>query len=331
MNTPPLLRRLVPVAALGVLALGLSAPPAAGQALARMVIATGVDPAFSQFYVAHAAGIFKKNGVDVQVNTGPSGSAMVAFLVGNQVNAAYGAEQAGITAHNIDPNVVVVAEGTTLLRWESIVGSKNVQSLDDLKGKKLGIAPGTGSEVFWLEVVKHLRLNPADYTIVNVEAPEMVAALERGNIDAFSAWEPWPTRAIMSIKGAKIIRDSQGIYTGRNFIYMNRGWIETNRDTAERFMKSMAEANDLVNHHRDEAIQMVSKFLKMPEALTRELMPKVAFPLTLTNDSLGNIRLAMDQLLKMGKLKKPLDLTEYVYPDLLRKVRPANVTYTLPK
>ena len=313
------------------LVVAMAAGAATAQSPARMVIATGVDPAFSQFYVAQEAGLFKKNGLDVQINTGPSGSGMVASLVGNQINAGYGAEQAGITAHTIDKNVVIVAEGTTLLRWFSIVGGKNVNSLDDLKGKRVGIAPGTGSEVFWLEVVKHLKLNRADYTIVNVEAPEMVAALERGNLDGFAVWEPWPTRAIMSVKGAKIVRDSQGIFTGRNFIYMNRGWIEKNRDAAERFMTSIAEANDVINNHREDATQMVSKFLKLPPEITRELMPKLAFPLALTNDSVANVNIAMDQLIKMGKLKQPVDLREYVYPDLLRKVRPANVTLTLPK
>ena len=57
-------------------------------------------------------GFFEKNGLDVTVNTGPSGSAMVAFLIGDQINAAYGAEQAGVSAHMRDPNVVAVAEGT---------------------------------------------------------------------------------------------------------------------------------------------------------------------------------------------------------------------------
>jgi hypothetical protein len=89
--------------------------------------------------------------------------------------------------------------------------------------------------------------------------------------------------------------------------------------------------NDLVNNHREEAIQMVSRFLKLPVEITRELMPKLAFPLALTNESVGNINIAMDQLIKLGKMQKPLELREYVYPDLLRKVRPASVTLTLPR
>ena len=35
---------------------------------------------------------------------------------------------------------------------------------------------------------------PKDYTVVNVEPPEMLAAIQRGNIDAFAVWEPWLSR-----------------------------------------------------------------------------------------------------------------------------------------
>jgi NitT/TauT family transport system substrate-binding protein len=150
-----------------------------------MTIATGVDPSFAPFYVARAGGFFQRNGLDVTVNTGPSGSAMIAFLIGNQINSAHGAEQAGVSAHLVDPNVVAVAEGTALLRWISVLG-RNVASMDALRGKRVGVARGTGSETFWLPVLSRLNLNPADYAIVDVEAPEKVAAPERGNIDAFA-------------------------------------------------------------------------------------------------------------------------------------------------
>ncbi len=74
--------------------------------LTKMTIATGVDPAFSQFYVAKEGGLFEKNGLDVTINTGPSGSAMVPFLVNNQVQAAYGSDLAGVINHQVDPNIV---------------------------------------------------------------------------------------------------------------------------------------------------------------------------------------------------------------------------------
>lgn len=294
--------------------------------LKKMTIATGVDPSFSQFYVAKQAGIFEKNGLDVQVNTGPSGSAMVAFLIGNQINAAYGAEQAGITAHAVDPNVVAVADGVTLTRWLSVVGSKDVPSLDALKGKKIGVARGTGSETFWNAVIKAKKLNPSDYEIVNVEAPEMVAAIERGNIDAFAIWEPWPTRAMQAVKGTQIIATNETIFTNHNFIYMNKSWIAENEDTSKRFVTSLLEATDFIKANPDKAAGMVSAFLKQPEALVKELMPKVNHTMELTDTTRSNIQVAIDQLNAAGKLKKPVTANEMILPDLLKSVKADAVT-----
>ena len=300
---------------------------AVAQAPVKMTIATGVDPAFSQFYVAKEAGIFEKNGLDVTINTGPSGSAMVPFLINDQIHAAYGSDLAGVVNHNIDNNIVAVADGAYLLKWLSVVG-RNMESLDGLKGKKVGIAMGTGSETFWSHVVEKKKLNAADYTLVNVEAPEMMAAIERGDIDGFATWEPWPTRTLQGVKGTKILQDAEGIYNNINFVYMNRGWIEKNKETAVKFMKALIEANDLIGKDRPAAAQMVAKFLKMPLSLASELMPKVEFNMTWSDRAIATIKVAEEQLAKNKKLKAPVDYAKYVYPDLVRAVRPENVKIT---
>lgn len=310
-----------------VLAAGLAlAGPSRSQEPLQMTIATGVDPSFAQFYVAQEAGIFKKNGLDVKVNTGPSGSAMVAFLVGNQINAAYGAEQAGVTANGVDPNVVVVADGVTLTRWLSVVGSKDVPNLEALKGKKVGIARGTGSETFWNAVVKSKNLNPSDYEIVNVEAPEMVAAMERGNIDAYAVWEPWPTRGMQAVAGSQIIATNETIFTNHNFIYMNRDWVSKNGEASRRFITSMIEATDFIEANPEQAVTMVATFLKQPETLVKELMPKVDHTLNLTDTTYSNLQVAIDQLDAAKKLRKPVKPSEIVMPDLLKSVKADAVT-----
>jgi ABC-type nitrate/sulfonate/bicarbonate transport system substrate-binding protein len=322
-----LMRKIIDRVAAAVVVMVL-ADVAMAQSLTQMTIATGVDPAFSQFYVAKESGLFEKNGLDVTINTGPSGSAMVPFLINNQVQAAFGSDLAGVINHQVDSNVVAVADGTYLIRWTSLVG-RNIESLDGLKGKKVGIAKGTGSESFWNELVEKRNLNAADYKVVDVEAPEMLAALERGDIDGFVAWEPWPTRTLMAVKGSKILQDSNGIYNSVNFVYMNRGWIETNKDTAERFMRALIEANDLIGKDRPAAARMVAKFLKMPLELATELMPKVDFDMTWTDRSIASISVSVKQLAQRGKLKEPFDYSKYVYMDLVKRVRPENVTLSV--
>lgn len=302
----------------------LAAAPALAQPAIRMVIATGVDPSFAPFYVAREGGFFERNGLDVTVNTGPSGSAMVAFLIGNQINAAYGAEQAGVSAHLVDPNVVAVAEGTALLRWISVLG-RNLADMEALRGKRVGVARGTGSETFWLSVVAKLNLNPADYTIVNVEAPEMVAALERGNIDAFAVWEPWPTRAMRAIPNTKILVNNEQIQIVRNYVYMNRGWAEANAEATGRFLRALVQATAFIESNREQAAQQVARALRQDRGLMAELMTKVGYRMNLTADSVANVQLAIDQLRGMGKLSKEVTPDQVIWPGALRAAAPERV------
>jgi NitT/TauT family transport system substrate-binding protein len=293
----------------------------------KMTIATGVDPVFSAYYVAQEEGLFKKHGLDVRINTGPSGSAMVSFLVNGQIESAFGSEIAGVANHNLDPNIVVVAQATRLVRWIAVVG-RNIDSLDQLKGKKVGVARGSGGEVFWLAMIDKLKLNAADYTVVNVEAPEMVAALERGNIDAYAVWEPWVTRGLAAVKNTKVLKDQEGILEQGVYIYMNLGWIKKNPAQAEGFMRALVEATDLINKDRKRAAKDVSAFLKnLDPPLVEQLMTKLTFDMELGNSTIGMFRLAEAQLKQQGKLTKPLDYGAFVYPDLLRKVQPTKVNY----
>jgi ABC-type nitrate/sulfonate/bicarbonate transport system substrate-binding protein len=312
---------------LGLLLVGLIGWSSATWAQSKMTIATGVDPVFSAYYVAQEEGLFKKHGLDVRINTGPSGSAMVAFLVNGQIESAFGSEIAGIANHNLDPNVVVVAQAARLVRWIALVG-RNVDSLDQLKGKKVGVARGSGGEVFWLAMLDKLKLNAADYTVVNVEAPEMVAALERGNIDAYAVWEPWVTRGLAAVKNTKVLRTQEGILEQGVFIYMNQGWIKKNPAQAEGFMRALVEATEIINKDRPRAARDVSAFLKsLDPPMVEQLMTKLTYDMELSQASIGMLRLAESQMKQQGKLTKPVDYGAFIHPDLLRKVVPGKVDY----
>jgi len=313
--------------AVGAVVVLLLACSGDARAQTKMTIATGVDPVFSAYYVAQQEGLFKKHGLDVRINTGPSGSAMVSFLINGQIESAFGSEIAGVANHNLDPNVVVVAQATRLVRWIAVVG-RNIDTLDQLKGKKVGVARGSGGEVFWLALIDKLKLNAADYTVVNVEAPEMVAALERGNIDAYAVWEPWVTRGLAAVKNTKILKDQENILEQGVYIYMNLGWIKKNPEQAEGFVRALVEATDVINKDRKRAAKDVSDFLKsLDPPMVEQLMTKLRFEMVLDDFTVSLFKLAETQLKQQGKLTKPLDLNAFIYPDLMRRVLPKAVNY----
>ncbi len=302
----------------------MAALPVKAQALTKITIATGVDPAFGHFYVAKESGIFERNGLDVTVNTGTSGSAMIPFLVGNQVQAVFGAEQGGVSTHIVDSNVVCVAEGTALLRWMGVV-ARGVENMEGLKGKKIGLARGTASETLWLAILAKMNMNAADYTIVYVDAPEMIAALERGNIDAYVVWEPWMTRGLRAISNTKILVTNEHIQIIRNLIYMNKSWVQANDAAARGFVRSMIQAAELLRSDPTESARMIARFLRQDRGLVAELMTKLDYRLNLSADTVSNVQLAITQLRGMGRLGKEVTPQEVIWPDLLRGVEAGRV------
>ena len=225
---------------------------------------------------------------------------------------------------------MVAAETTALIKWWAVVG-RSVADMDGLKGKKVGVALGSGSEVFWLAIIEKLKLNPKDYTVINVEPPEMVAALERGNIDAFVSWEPWMTRAVQSVSNSKILQNNEGILLPRVYLYMNKEWIEKNKPAAQAFLRSLSQANELTRTDRKEAARLVASVLKLEQAFAESLMEKLSYDIRFEQGSLDHLKMVEGQVKGAGKLVRPIDWKSFVYPDLLKELAPDKVDYKLPE
>lgn len=302
--------------------------PGTAQAAAAMQIATGVDPGFAPFYLLSQTDIMKKRGVDVAVTTGPSGGAAVPFVIGGQANAAMASSLPGIRTHLISPKVVCVAQMVSYDQYFGIVSVKEVRSLKDLAGKKIGVETGSASEMMWRRALEHEKLDPKDFAagIVPIEPPEMIAALERGQIDAFSCWEPWLTRAVLKLPNAKILLTNEHIFQDVGYVYMNRDWIEANKKESLAFMGGLHDAYMMIKNEPENVLKIVVEYLKLPEPLVKELMTKVTFSYKLDQQSYDQSKAVADAMLADGRLKKPFDFNAWFYPELMAKVDPKAVS-----
>jgi len=312
---------------LPLLALALSVCASAAE-MTKMTVATGVDPGFSIVYVAKLGGFFERNGLDVDMRTGPSGGAMVPLLLSGASNASVAASLAGINNHLKDADVVAVAQVVRYDRLYGIVARRDVESLADLKGKKIAVTVGNASESYWYDALKHDHLDPADFkgSLVNVEPPEMVAAIERNDVQAFSAWEPWISRAVLNVPNTKVLTDNLGTVQDVGFIYMSRKWINANHATAIRFMKAMNEANEFINREPEKTKQIVGKLLNLPKNLMDSIMPKCTYTFVLGDDAYAVTDRIVAQLVAQGRLKAgQFDFASWFDPDLLKGIKPEAV------
>lgn len=297
----------------------------ASHAQTKMIIGIGADPSLATTYVAKLGGFFEKNGLDVQFMQGASAAQLVPMLIGEQIHATVAAEAAGISNHVIDNQIVNVGEVIAFKSFYGLV-ARNAATLADLKGKRIAVDSASNSQLLWNAIVKKFNLDAKDYKTIQVQPPEMVAALQRGDVDAFISWEPWLTRAVSEIPGTKVVQDNEGVMEASTYMYLSRKWAEANPKAAQAYVKAMIEATDFINSNRDEAAKLTASHLKMDPKLTQSLMEKLTFAIQLTPASKARIETVAEQLKEAGRLKKPFDVATFFYPDPLKAVAPAKVT-----
>jgi NitT/TauT family transport system substrate-binding protein len=109
----------------------------------------------------------------------------------------FGIAAATLGAAAGEPIVVVGAFCNKGMGIVSKAGS-DIKTIKDLKGKKIGIWPGSTQEVFILERLRMEGLSVRDIQSTRVPFGEMHAMLSRGDIDAYVGAEPGPGFSLSS-------------------------------------------------------------------------------------------------------------------------------------
>ena len=104
--------------------------------------------------------------------------------------------------------------------YVSIVANKQML-ISNLRGKRVGYAFGSNAHYALLTTLKSYGINETQAKLISMEVTKMPESLNKGEITAFSAWEPTPSIALKLNKNSTIIhqRLSLGFIYCRNKLY----------------------------------------------------------------------------------------------------------------
>ena len=131
-----------------------------------------------------------------------------------------------------------------------IISSKDIASLDDLKGKRLGYSvTGSVSHLMALALLQRKNWSP-ERDISLMSEGMAYPALKSGRVDAFIGSSIYYTMAEKN--GARDLLDlgQFDIPIAGSGVNVERKWLAGNRDTVERFLKSMIEAYALMSRDK---------------------------------------------------------------------------------
>jgi len=91
---------------------------------------------------------------------------------------------------------------------DMIVAKPGINSVKELKGKKIGVELGFVDHLLLLNALKKNGLKESDVTLVNAPTNETPKVLASGQVDAIGAWQPSSGIALEMVPGSKPIYTS---------------------------------------------------------------------------------------------------------------------------
>jgi NitT/TauT family transport system substrate-binding protein len=248
----------------------LMAPGAQAQRKVR-INWTAVTGAQSGMFIAQQEGLFKKNGLDVELIHIPSSSRAIQTILAGEIAFSFMDGNNQVQANLKGANLALVAGATNRMVF-SLMAKGEIKKIADLKGKKIGITRvGSSTHTSALYALGQAGLKPSDYQILPLmEVPNIYTALVAGQIDAGIVSPPTNSRArksgfveLMNI--AKEGPEYVSVAVGTARTYLNG-----NEEITRRVVRSYAEGVYMFKTNKAAALKMIQNQLKVKDADIQE-------------------------------------------------------------
>ena len=278
-------------------------------------------------WVAIEKGFFSDEGLDVEVaGIFNAGAEEMSAFASKSLDVGYLGMAPSVTgvanrAASVKAGALANAEGSAIV----VRADSPARTLKDLAGKTIAI-PGYASVQDFLirRALEAAGLAPAAVTIIVIKPPEMLAALETRQVEAFIAWEPHATKAVTKGIGRVLLRSSE-IWKGHPCcVVAFEGAVAQGRPAAvQAFLKAHARATAFILADTDEAVRIGVHYTGMDEATVRAALGNITYRAELER---APIREYASYLTRLGYIKEtdPDALVrEYVEAaGLIREPRP---------
>ena len=230
-------------------------------------------PINAAVWIAEDKGLFKKYGIDPEVILiGGASAGGVSSLIAGDVQFLAGAGGAVVSAGLNGADVVMIASIVNR-GVQRVMARSDIRKAEELRGKRIGITRlGAASHLVLLMMLRAWGMTAADVQTMQIgSSPAMMAALEKGGIDAAVLTEP--TFFFAEDQGYRVLADlaDMDIYYLHSMIDTTRGYIRTHRDVALRFLRGYIEGIAFFKNNRKESIEVLAKKLRTAPSQTKYL------------------------------------------------------------
>ncbi len=199
--------------------------------------------------VAYVAKLADKYNLDVKITNFRRGLEAAQALKAGEADVAVGGVEAAISAIAGGSSALIVSSVSTGgIAWVA-QPDQDIKTVKDLKGKRFAVIPGLHELVMRVAfeqagLTMSTEAGKADVQVMFFNAPpQTIAIMKSKEVDAASAPEPFPSRAV----GDKVAKPFMRPYDTPlgnmpRAIFMAKGFHDKNPEAAQRFVSALVEA-----------------------------------------------------------------------------------------
>ncbi len=263
-----------------------------------------------EFLLSGHPELWEERDLDVDHVLFSSGGENNQALISGDVDVNCGADSRTISLFNSIPDEALII-GTVQRgnRYATVVREdSDYESWEDLKGETIATRFGTGAEGVLRRFYEEEGYEWDDFDYVNMNVEDMITALDTGQIEAFTAWEPTP--AIAEAQGvARVLRTYGDIAQVPASIHTTRDFAENNEDLLVRFLAAQLDKAEMIRDNPEEAAEKASEAAEeegvqvSPEAFEK-IFERINFQIEFDEDIIDEIRDTAEFLKDQGNIEE---------------------------
>ncbi|HEX5606075.1 MAG TPA: ABC transporter substrate-binding protein [Candidatus Binatia bacterium] len=250
----------------------------------KMVIPRGSTFVLS-YFGARDAGIFRKHGIDIEVDARPFAGFM-AGLPSRQVSVGTYAGLNAVEQMNQGKDLIVIGGGLTSMQDVWVQKDSPLKKLSDLKGKKFGVwSRGAGAtkalEALAIDGFK-LDLNK-DVQTIEIAGPALMALLDKGEVDAMFNLSSLSIAAASQPEKYRLLFSPDDYWrekTGSPLVWSAptiawKDWIDQDRERAKNIVEALHESWRWLRQNSDKAVEKYGKLAGVQNAAEAATLKKM--------------------------------------------------------
>lgn len=291
-------------------ALAAAVPAEAAPKKSSYTYLIGSTPQFAPMVTAVHKGFYKKLGLNVKLKHFTSGGvAAQSFIAGRGDFVNTGDWPAVRTWLQTKGKIVGLHPSAHYTELSVVVAKKSIKSAKDFIGKTMGVWLGTTSEFFAAKYLDANGVKLSDVKYKNVKPAEMVVALDGGDLDGFTIWQPFGWRSV-EVSGAKkvhILSTGKGFFTEYMVTSVRKDLIDNDFDAVTALIKGTIQGAEFSAKNVDEAAKIVGKEFKVPADKAKRMIAVMNMDVAYTQQFRKDMDGLNNFMISKGKSKAKVD------------------------